>query len=498
MAELLEMRNITKRFPGVVALKNLSFDLRRGEVHALVGENGAGKSTLIKTLYGVYQPDEGSILLDGKEVKITGALDAIGHKIGVVFQELNVCPHLDVANNIFLGRIRNKKGIIDDKWTVKEAEKVLRDVIKMDIAPTTLVKNLSIAERQMIEIAKVVSSGCEIIVFDEPTSSLTDNEIEHLFEIIRDLKERGAGIIYISHRLEELKQIADRVTVLRDGGHIKTMDYKDTSNDEIIKLMVGRDMANICPVYSRKIGDVIFEANQVRYKSKLNVEHIELRAGEILGISGLVGAGRSEAMKAIFGAYPVDHKEIFMNGKEVLFRTPAEAIKNGFVYMTEDRKKDGLALGLSVEDNISLASLKELSRYGIMKDRAVRKKAEEFCGKLAVKTPGMKQKVQYLSGGNQQKVILAKWLLRGAKVLVFDEPTRGIDVGAKYEIYKLMNQLSDEGIGIIMISSELPEILGMSDRVLVFRDGRVAAELNKTEISSERIMAYATGSEDMD
>ncbi len=490
---LLRMESITKQFPGVKALDDLSLELRAGEVHALLGENGAGKSTLIKELYGVYKPDAGSIIINGKKVHVEDAQHATKLGIGVVFQELNICTHLDVANNIFLGRPKNTMGIIDDKWLHQEAKEILTDTIKLDIDPYRLTKHLSIAEQQMVEIAKVVSRGCRIIVFDEPTSSLTNNEIEHLFEIILDLKKQGVGIIYISHRLEELPRIADRVTVLRDGRHVQTMDYKSTTNDQLISLMVGRELTNKFPLHKRTIGDVIFEVKNLKYKNKLNVQGLQVRAGEIVGLAGLVGAGRTESMRALFGVDPANEKEAVLFGKTMHFATPQDAIDAGFVYMTEDRKLYGLCLTLDVEANINLASLAQLSTASVMNEREAAKNAETFRDKLAIKTPSLRAKAKNLSGGNQQKVILAKWLSRSAKVLVFDEPTRGIDVGAKYEIYKLMNQLSDQGIGIIMISSELPEILGMSDRVVVFRNGRIAATLDRAEADSEIIMQYATG-----
>ncbi|EGB91432.1 ribose ABC transporter, ATP-binding protein [Clostridium sp. D5] len=492
------MENIKKTFPGVAALQNFSLEVNRGEVHALVGENGAGKSTLIKILYGVYQPNEGNIYIDGEKVTITNASEAMKHGIGVVFQELSVCPHLDVANNIFLGRVKNICGITDDNYIVEEARKILQDVVHLDIDPTALVKYLSIAERQMIEISRVVSQGCRIVVFDEPTSSLTDIEIRHLFEIIRDLKKRGVGIVYISHRMEELDELADCVTVMRDGQLVQSMNYKDTDIDTIIKLMVGRDMNDIYPKYKRKIGEVIFEANNIRYKDKLDVGHLEVHAGEILGIAGLVGSGRTETMRAIFGVDPVDTKQVFICGKECSMKNPESAIESGFVYMTEDRKANGVALGLDIQDNITMASYKKFSKKGVMNDKSIRDNAKEFVEKLQIKTPNLQQKVGNLSGGNQQKVIIAKWLTRRAKVIVFDEPTRGIDVGAKYEIYNIMNELSDQGLAIIMISSDLPEVLGMSDRVVVFRNGRVAGELDISEADSEKIMRHATGFEEMD
>ena len=493
MAMLLEMRNISKSFPGVKALNGFSIDLKAGEVHALVGENGAGKSTLIKTLYGIHQPDGGQIVIDGVPTKINGPADALSKGIGVVFQELSVCPHLDIANNIFLGCIKNKRGIIDDRFAHEEAARLMEEAVGLRIPSDTPMKDLSIADQQMVEITKVTSKGCRIVVFDEPTSSLTENEIERLFKIIFALKKKGVGIIYISHRLEELPVIADRITVMRDGTRVKTMDYKDTNDNEIISLMVGRELSNIYPTYKRTIGEVVFEADNIRQGTKLDVKHLDVKKGEILGIAGLVGAGRTETLRALFGADEADEKHVKIEGKEYTFQNPSEAIAAGFVYMTENRKFDGAALGLSVEENITMASLRKFSKRGRMQEAKAKSNAQEYCKKLNIRTPSIDQKVMNLSGGNQQKVIIGKWLTRTAKVMVFDEPTRGIDVGAKYEIYSLMNDLSDQGIAIIMISSDLPEILGMSDRVAVFKDGRVTAVLDRKDADSETIMKYATG-----
>ena len=493
MAMLLEMRNISKSFPGVKALNGFSIDLKAGEVHALVGENGAGKSTLIKTLYGIHQPDGGQIVIDGVPTKINGPADALSKGIGVVFQELSVCPHLDIANNIFLGCIKNKRGVIDDRFAHEEAARLMEEAVGLRIPSDTPMKDLSIADQQMVEITKVTSKGCRIVVFDEPTSSLTENEIERLFKIIFALKKKGVGIIYISHRLEELPVIADRITVMRDGTRVKTMDYKDTNDNEIISLMVGRELSNIYPTYKRTIGEVVFEADNIRQGTKLDVKHLDVRKGEILGIAGLVGAGRTETLRALFGADDADEKHVKIEGKEYTFNNPSEAIAAGFVYMTENRKFDGAALGLSVEENITMASLRKFSKRGRMQEAKAKSNAQEYCKKLNIRTPSIDQKVMNLSGGNQQKVIIGKWLTRTAKVMVFDEPTRGIDVGAKYEIYSLMNDLSDQGIAIIMISSDLPEILGMSDRVAVFKDGRVTAVLDRKDADSETIMKYATG-----
>ena len=446
-----------------------------------------------KTLYGIHQPDGGQIVIDGVPTKINGPADALSKGIGVVFQELSVCPHLDIANNIFLGCIKNKHGVIDDRFAHEEAARLMEEAVGLRIPSDTPMKDLSIADQQMVEITKVTSKGCRIVVFDEPTSSLTENEIERLFKIIFALKKKGVGIIYISHRLEELPVIADRITVMRDGTRVKTMDYKDTNDNEIISLMVGRELSNIYPTYKRTIGEVVFEADNIRQGTKLDVKHLDVRKGEILGIAGLVGAGRTETLRALFGADDADEKHVKIEGREYTFKNPSEAIAAGFVYMTENRKFDGAALGLSVEENITMASLRKFSKRGRMQEAKAKSNAQEYCKKLNIRTPSIDQKVMNLSGGNQQKVIIGKWLTRTAKVMVFDEPTRGIDVGAKYEIYSLMNDLSDQGIAIIMISSDLPEILGMSDRVAVFKDGRVTAVLDRKDADSETIMKYATG-----
>lgn len=492
MEYLLKMQNICKTFPGVKALDDVNIDIKPGEVHALLGENGAGKSTLMKVLNGVYQPDGGKIFVKGEEVTITDTHKAQALGISIVFQEFNLCQDVSVANNIFIGRMKNKFGIVDDKWLKKRTKEIL-DTLELTISPDAMVKELSVAEKQMVEIAKAISLDAQIIVFDEPTSSLTDTEIIQLFKIIRNLKAKGVGIYYISHRMEELEEIADRVTVLRDGQHIATFEYKDVSLDEIIKLMVGRELNDKYPAYQRKIGEVYFEAKNIRRKGLIDVKHIELRRGEILGIAGLVGSGRTETMRAIFGADPVDSMEVYLEGKLIKVNSPKAAIDNGIAYLTEDRKENGLALTMDIEKNISMASHMELSDKGIMNQKRVKLNADKFVESLAIKTPGLWQKAQFLSGGNQQKVVLAKWLCRETKVLIFDEPTRGIDIGAKYAIYNLMNEISDRGIGIIMISSEMPEILGMSDRVLVFRNGSIAGQLDIKEANQVNVLEHATG-----
>ena len=490
---LLKMEKITKTFPGVVALDNVSIDIFPSEVHALVGENGAGKSTLMKIMNGVYQPDSGRIIVNGKEEVISGTQKAQSLGISIVFQEFNLCNDLDVANNIFIGRIKNRYGITDDKWLYSETQKVL-DQLKRCVNPRAKVHSLSIAEKQMVEIAKAVSTNAKVIVFDEPTSALTDREIERLFEIIGILKENGCGIFYISHRMEELEQIADRVTVLRDGKHIATMPFQDVSMDKLIAMMVGRALTDKFPVHKRNIGEIYFTAKNIYQKGKLDVKELYLRKGEILGVAGLVGSGRTETMRAIFGADQSDHIELTLDGAKIVIHSPKDAVKHGIAYLTEDRKENGLALSMSVLQNISMASHSLFARWHFLMDSTAEKEnALHFIENLRIKTPGVEQCVKYLSGGNQQKVIIAKWLSRKAKLLIFDEPTRGIDVGAKFEIYKLMNSLSDQGIGIIMISSELPEVLGMSDRVVVFQNGRITGELDIKDATQEKILEYATG-----
>ncbi len=491
---LLEMKGITKSFPGVHALDNFSFNLRSGEVHALVGENGAGKSTLMKILYGVYTPDEGEILMEGKKVTIKNPSEALKLGIGEVFQELNVCLQLDVTNNIFIGNLKTKHHLVDDNALREETRKILRDTVGMDIEPTTLVRTLSIAQRQMIEIAKVVSRGGKVVVFDEPTTSLTKEETNHLYNIIEKLKKQGMGIIYITHRLEELTILADRVTVMRDGKYIRTMDYADTTNEELVNLMVGREMTEKYPVYQRKIGEEILHVKGIRDKGNINIDEIVVRKGEIVGMAGLVGAGRTESMRILIGADKGEVDEIVLFGKKITqLKNVHRSIESGIVYMTEDRKADGLALSLNIEKNISIASLKKFSKRGIVNAQMADENAWEYVKSLKIKISGLEQEAKLLSGGNQQKVILAKWMSCNPKILIFDEPTKGIDVGAKYEIYKLINELSDAGMGIILISSDLPEVIGMSDRVYVYREGRTVAELDRSEIEASNIMQYATG-----
>lgn len=491
MAELLRMCGISKSFPGVKALSNVSLSLNAGEVHALCGENGAGKSTLMKILSGVYQADEGEIFINGEKVSIDNTKKAQQLGISIIFQEFNLCPHLTVADNIWLDRQPKKGPFVDEKKLIEQTYAILDD-LGLSINPKALVRTLSVAEQQMVEIAKAISFNSKILILDEPTAALTESEIDRLFNIIHKLKSKGVGMIYISHRLEELSRIADLVSVIRDGEYIGTHLYKDVTIDILVNLMVGRELSNKYPVYKRKIGEVLFEARNI-VSNKVNVDHIQVRSGEILGIAGLMGAGRTELARAIFGADKTFHKEVFVDGKLVEINSITSAIKNGIGYITEDRKKDGLALNMTVERNVNMAYISSLCKNGFVNENAAKVNADKYINSLRIKTPSMFQKVRNLSGGNQQKIVLAKWLCNDIKVLIFDEPTRGIDVGAKYEIYELMNRLSDNGVAIIMISSDLQEILGMSDRIAVMCNGRVSGVLDRSEATQEKILRYATG-----
>lgn len=491
MSELLKMCGISKSFPGVKALSDVSLTLYPGEVHALCGENGAGKSTLMKVLSGVYQADEGEIYINGEKVTIENTKKAQQLGISIIFQEFNLCSHLTVADNIWLDRQPKKGAFINDKKLMEKTQEILNE-LGLSINPKARIRTLSVAEQQMVEIAKAISFNSKILVLDEPTAALTESEIERLFSIIHKLKAKGVGMIYISHRLEELSRITDRVSVIRDGQYIGTENYADVTIDRLVQMMVGRELSAKFPVYQRTIGDVLFEGRNIVNK-KVNVENIKVKAGEIVGIAGLMGAGRTELARAIFGADKTLSKEIFIEGKSVTVNSITAAIKNGIGYITEDRKKDGLALNMTVERNINLAHIPNLCKNGFVDAAEADKNALEYIDSLRIKTPSMRQKVTNLSGGNQQKIVLAKWLCNDIKVLIFDEPTRGIDVAAKYEVYELMNRLSDNGVAVIMISSDLPEILGMSDRILVMHGGKINGELSREEATQEKILRYAAG-----
>ncbi|WP_063100735.1 sugar ABC transporter ATP-binding protein [Escherichia coli] len=491
----LQMKHITKRFPGVLVLNDVQFSLRRGEVHALLGENGAGKSTLMKILSGVYQPDEGEIIFEDKPVSFSDPLSAQNVGITIIHQEFNLFPELTVEENIFIGREFCKKNRwrLDEKQQRQATIEILQK-LNLAIKPDTLVADLTVAQQQMVEIAKAISVNARILIMDEPTAALTETEIESLFRVTRLLKEQGTGIVYISHRLEELALIADRATVMRDGQYISTVDYECVKISDLIAMMVGRDLGNIYPrreALQQRIP--VLEVNGLTRKGVLNDINFTLYRGEILGFAGLMGAGRTELARAIFGADSIDSGTLKLNGKETVIKDISDAIQQGISYLTEDRKKEGLALNLSVERNIMLGNYPEYSdRFGNVDSRRCQQTSEEQVKALRIKTPNLEQAALNLSGGNQQKIIIARWVCKDTDILIFDEPTRGIDVGAKQEIYELMNRLVAKGKSIIMISSELPEVLGMCDRILVMRSGRITGELSAKEATQEKIMQYAT------
>lgn len=492
---LVEMRDITMSFPGVLALDNVHFELRKGEVHVLLGENGAGKSTLMKILSGVYHKDSGTILYKGEQVEIENVHQAQEMGISIIYQELNVSPYLSVAENIYIGRQPMKAGRVDWKKMNADAQALL-DELQVDIHPKTIVKNLTIAQQQMVEVARAISRNVDVLIMDEPTSSLTEHEIEQLFRTIRELTAKGVGIIYISHRLEELREVGDRATIFRDGKFVETVDFKngEVDLDYLIKLMVGRDLKDKFPKEELPIGEELLRAENVSCeKTKVKDCSFYVRSGEILGFSGLMGAGRTELMRAITGADERDTGKIFLNGEQVHIKNFGDAVKHRIGFLTENRKEQGLVLIFDVKSNITLAGLDKIAKRSFLDLRKERKESQRLSDALSIKTPSLRQKVKFLSGGNQQKVVLAKWLFTDCDILIFDEPTRGIDVGAKTEIYKLMTELARKGVAIIMISSELPEVLGMSDRIYVMHEGEIAGELQREEADQEKILKLATG-----
>jgi ribose transport system ATP-binding protein len=492
---LLRMEGIYKSFPGVQALSDAQFELRYGEVHALVGENGAGKSTLMKILGGIYSKDAGRITLEGQDVEITSPAMAQHLGISIIHQELNLMPHLTIAQNIFIGREPRTKVsfFVDDKTTNEKALKLF-EMLNLRLDPNTKVADLTVAKQQMVEIAKALSFNARILVMDEPTAALTDAEIEELFTIIRQLRAQGVGVVHISHRLEELKLISDRVTVMRDGKYVNTMNTKEASIDQIISLMVGRTIYESAPeLPDNPNQDVVLEVRNLNRGRVLRDVSFNLKKGEILGFAGLVGAGRTEVARVIFGADPRESGEILIKGKPVHIKSPGDAVRHGIGYLSEDRKRYGLALAMDVKENVALAAMKKfLKMLGWMDAKKASESGREMITALNIKTPSLEQKVKFLSGGNQQKVVIGKWLTADTEILIFDEPTRGIDVGAKSEIYKLLNDLAHQGKSIIMISSELPEVLRMSHRVVVMCEGRVTGILNVNEATQESIMKYAT------
>uniref|UniRef100_N2ATL9 Ribose transport system ATP-binding protein n=1 Tax=Eubacterium plexicaudatum ASF492 TaxID=1235802 RepID=N2ATL9_9FIRM len=490
---ILKMNGIDKSFPGVHALDHVNLEVRKGEVLALMGENGAGKSTLMKVLTGIYKKDEGSIVYEGKEVEFTNPKDAQEAGIVIVHQELNMMNHLTVAQNIFIGREAMSGKLINDKKMNEEAEKLFQKLnIKID--PSEKMGNLTVGKQQMCEIAKAISHDAKVIVFDEPSAALTEAEIEELFKIIRDLRDKQLGIVYISHRMDEIKVITDRVTVMRDGGYVGTLITKESTKDDIINMMVGRVIYEDPKTQSNvpKDAPVVLKVEHLNAGKMVRDVSFELHKGEILGFSGLMGAGRTETARALFGADPMDSGDIYVNGQKVTIKSPMDAVKYGIGYLSEDRKRYGIVVQKSVAENSTMVDLDNYVSGIFINKKKENEVALQYVKSLKTKTPSVDQLVVNLSGGNQQKVVIAKWLIRNCDILIFDEPTRGIDVGAKSEIYHLMNELAKQGKSIIMISSEMTEILRMSDRIVVMCEGRKTGELDIAGATQESIMHAAT------
>lgn len=491
---LLEMKGISKSFPGVKVLNQVDFNLQGGEIHALMGENGAGKSTLMKILGGIHAKDSGSISVNESAVDIVSPSMAQDLGIVIIHQELNLIPHLTVMENIFLGRefTYGKSKLINWRMMKQQSQQFLTQ-LGLSIDPGTMVNELSVGQQQMVEIAKALSMNTKILVLDEPTAALTDREIDALFKVIDSLKIKGVGMIYISHRMEEVFKICDRVTVMRDGHYIGTETIATTTMDQLVKMMVGREIKDRFPKIEITLGEERLTVQGVGQKGKLHDISLSVRAGEIVGVAGLMGAGRTELAKALFGVTQIDRGTISINGKPVSIKKPIDAIGVGIALVTEDRKDEGLLLPLSVSNNLALPNLGLLSSYGFMDRTKELELSESMIKKLLIKTPNSEQRVGSLSGGNQQKVVIGKWLATNPQVLILDEPTRGVDIGAKKEIYDLMNALALQGVAILMISSELPEVLGMSDRILVMHEGKITGEFTREEATQEKIMLCATG-----
>jgi ribose transport system ATP-binding protein len=492
---ILEVENVSKRFPGVQALDNVSFNLRKGEVHALVGENGAGKSTLMKILSGVHQADEGTIRYKGELVNFKNVTQSHEVGISIIYQELNLIPHLSVAANIYIGREPLTKFGTLDKMKMNADARAILNQLKINIDPTINLNKLPVSKQQMVEIAKALSTKSDVLIMDEPTSALTETEIDELFSVIHSLRDQGVSIIYISHRLEELKRIVDRITIFRDGHSISTDDYTSITMEEIVNRMVGRKLNNIFPPkQNQPTTEKILEVRNIVRKGILHDISFDLYRGEILGISGLMGAGRSELGRAIFGADRIDSGEVIMNGHKVTLNSPSNGIDAGIAYLSENRKEDGLAIKMRITENVTMANIEKVClQLGVISRSGELEAAKKYMDELGIKTPSLQQVVNNLSGGNQQKVVVAKWLFCDSKILIFDEPTRGIDVGTKYAIYELIGALAKAGRGVIVISSELPEILGLTDRTLVLHEGHLAATLTTSETSQEEILSYAAG-----
>ncbi len=489
---VLEMIDICKEFPGVKALDNVQLKVRPGTVHALMGENGAGKSTLMKCLFGVYIEDNGEIFIEGEKSKFSNPKQAMDNGVAMVHQELNQVLQRNVMDNIWLGRYPGKSGIVNEKSMYDETKKIL-DELDIDIDPRIKMAKLSVSQRQMVEIAKAVSYNAKILVLDEPTSSLTNEEVNHLFKIINKLRDKGCGIIYISHKMEEILQISDDVTIMRDGKWIDTIPAKDLTTDKIIKLMVGRDLTNRFPPKTNKPEDIILEVKNLTgaYQPSIKEVSFELRKGEILGIAGLVGSKRTELLETIFGIAKHSEGELILNGKKVENSDSRKAIKNGFALLTEERRATGVFGQLDIKFNTMIANIDRYSKYGVLDNKKMTEDTKWTIDSMKVKTPSQKTLIRSLSGGNQQKVIIGRWLLTNPEILLLDEPTRGIDVGAKYEIYQLIIDLANKGKGVIVVSSEMPELLGICDRILVMSNGKVAGIGDADKLTQEDIMTMA-------
>ena len=491
---ILEMKGIRKEFPGVVALDDVSFSVKPGVIHALIGENGAGKSTLMKILMGIYTKDPGGeILFDGKPYNVANPKEAMDMGVAMIHQELNPILDMPVYENIFVGREIRKNGLVDKKAEIEEAQRLIEEC-GLHVSPKETLRNLTVAQCQLIEIIKAISANAKVIIMDEPTAAITEREVELLFGHIRRLKEQGVAIIYISHRMAEIFSICDRVSVYRDGQYIGTGETAELDEAQLIKMMVGREITDVYPKLEAEIGDVVFEAKDiVRVDNKVKGVSLSVRKGEILGIGGLVGAGRSELVEGIFGIHPLSGGEIYVNGKKIKVSSPQDIIKEGVALITEDRKVTGLNLSGTVNDNIAMVAIRKLLKNGLYSKSKAQQASEEYVEKLNIKTPSVDQIVGNLSGGNQQKIVIAKWLLNEPDIIILDEPTRGIDVGAKREIYVLMDELAKDGKAIIMVSSDMPEMLGMADRIMVMHEGHLMKELSREEATQEVIMKYASG-----
>ncbi|MDA7525001.1 sugar ABC transporter ATP-binding protein [Verrucomicrobia bacterium] len=493
--DLLRVCGVTKSFPGVKALKGVDLHLKAGEVLAVIGENGAGKSTLMKILAGVQDYDEGEVLVDGLTVRFKGVEDAFDKGIALIHQELNLADNLDVAANIFLGREPRKAGLLD-KARMRRESSIFLDRVGLKVSPDQIVSDLTIGHQQMIEIAKALSVDARVLIMDEPTSSLSQHETEQLFKVIKDLASKNVAIVYISHRLSEVRELADRVTVLRDGDNAGELFRQEATHDNMVRLMVGRDISKYYALESRSHGAVALKVDKVRtIQNPKHALSFEIKSGEIVGVAGLVGAGRTEMLQTLFGVMPALDGSMEVQGHSVVIRSPIQAIQNGLALVPEDRKQQGLVLEMAVRENMSLASLGRDQNKGFLNHRREQDISREMVAEMKIKTPSDLQEVQYLSGGNQQKVVLGKWLAMKPRVLFLDEPTRGIDVGAKQDIYKLMEKLAEEGVAILFVSSEMEEIIGMSDRAIVMHEGKLTGTLMRDELTEESVMQLATGTQ---